>query len=103
MSWWGWAGGALSVVQLAPQIWLLCQTKSGTQISRLALGIRVAGYVLYLIHASKIGDPPLFYMTLVGLVLLSIIILQIVYFDVWLRKPTAKDMKDLTKGTESLT
>ena len=86
MAWFGWAGGAMSVVQLVPQIRLLCRTKSGTQISRLALGIRVAGYVLYLIHASKIGDPPLFYMTLAGLILLGIIILQIVYFDVWLRK-----------------
>lgn len=91
MSWFGWAGGALSVVQLLPQIRLLCRTKSGTQISRLALGIRVAGYVLYLIHASKIGDPPLFYMTLAGLILLGIIILQIVYFDVWLRKADTND------------
>lgn len=103
MSWWGWAGGALSVVQLVPQIRLLCRTKSGTQISRAALSIRVCGYIMYLVHATNIGDPPLFFMTLVGLVLLSIIILQIVYFDVCLRKPTAKDMRDTAKGTESLT
>jgi uncharacterized protein with PQ loop repeat len=104
MSWWGWAGGALSVVQLLPQIRLLCRTKSGTQISRAALSIRVCGYVMYLVHATNIRDPPLFFMTLVGLVLLSIIILQIVYFDVWLLKPTAKDMKDqdLKESHESL-
>ena len=86
MSWWGWAGGTLSVVQLLPQIWLLCRIKSGTQISRAALCIRVVGYALYLVHATNIGDPPLFYMTLVGLVLLSIIILQCAYFDVWLAR-----------------
>ena len=86
--WWGWAGGALSVVQLLPQIWLLHKTKTGTQISRLALGIRVVGYVLYLVHASNIGDPPLLYMTLAGLVLLSIIILQILYFDVYRKADT---------------
>ena len=84
MSWWGWAGGALSVVQLLPQIRLLCRTKSGTQISRVALSIRVCGYIMYLVHAINIRDPPLFFMTLAGLVLLSIIILQIMYFDVWL-------------------
>ena len=88
MSWWGWAGGALSVVQLLPQIWLLCRTKSGTQISRAALSIRVAGYAMYQVHASKIGDPPLFFMTLAGLVLLSIIILQILYFDVYRKADT---------------
>ena len=86
--WWGWAGGALSVVQLLPQIRLLCRTKSGTQISRAALSIRVAGYAMYLVHASKIGDPPLLWMTLAGLVLLSIIILQILYFDVYRKADT---------------
>lgn len=91
MSWWGWAGGALSVVQLIPQIRLLCLTRSGTQISRLALSIRVAGYAMYLVHASNIQDPPLFFMTLAGLVLLSIIIFQTVYFDVWLRKSGTHD------------
>jgi uncharacterized protein with PQ loop repeat len=92
MSWWGWAGGALSVVQLLPQIWLLCQTKSGTQISRAALSIRVAGYAMYLVHASNIRDPPLWWMTLAGLVLLSIMILQILYFDVRCREATAENL-----------
>ena len=86
MSWWGWAGGTLSVVQLVPQIWLLHRTRSGTQISRLALSIRVTAYAMYLVHASNIQDPPLFFMTLAGLILLSIIIVQIGYFDVCLAR-----------------
>lgn len=86
MSWWGWTGGVLSVVQLVPQIVLLCRTRSGTQISRAALSIRVSGYVMYLVHAYNIKDPPLLWMTAVGLALLSIIIVQIVYFDVWLAR-----------------
>jgi uncharacterized protein with PQ loop repeat len=99
MSWWGWTGGALSVVQLLPQIRLLCRTKSGTQISRAALSIRVVGYAMYLVHATNIGDPPLFYMTLVGLVLLSIIILQCTYFDVWLVYRARQSTTESTSGT----
>jgi len=90
--WWGWAGGTLSVAQLVPQIRLLCRTRSGTQISRLALGIRISGYAMYMVHASNIQDPPLFYMTTAGLILLSIIIVQVVYYDVWLiRTPSLAD------------
>ena len=98
--WWGWAGGTLSVVQLVPQIWLLHRTKSGTQISRLALSIRVVGYAMYLVHASNIGDPPLLWMTLAGLVLLSIIILQIVYFDVRTSKKKSEYISDAASAGE---
>lgn len=100
--WWGWVGGTLSVVQLVPQIVVLCRSKSGTQISRTALGIRVCGYATYLVHATNINDPPLWYMTLVGLVLLSVIIAQIVYFDVYSTRSTRRASQCTDENDEAV-
>lgn len=78
---WGWGGGALSAAQLLPQMWRIYRVRSGTQISRWSVLLRVVSYALYLVHARLIGDGPLFWMTLVGLVLLLVVACQIAWYD----------------------
>ena len=81
MQLWGWFGGALSAAQLLPQIWRIYLLKSGTQISRWSVTLRLVSYGLYLVHARIIDDSPLFWMTLAGLVLLFLIACQILWYD----------------------
>ena len=79
----GWFAGCFSVVHLVPQILRLCSTRSATQISRIGLMLRVASYVLYIVHAWQPPfDPPLFWMTGVGLCFALIVCVQICVYDV---------------------
>ena len=78
----GWVAGCLSASQLVPQITKLYKIKSGSQISRWSLGVRVLSHVLYILHAwSPPFDPPLFWMTSVGLALCLVVFAQISYYD----------------------
>lgn len=78
----GWIAGCLSVLQLVPQILRLYKIKNARQISRWSLGTRVLSHLLYILHAwSPPFDPPLFWMTSVGLFLSLTVCVQIAYYD----------------------
>ena len=80
LSWIGWVGGVLSAVQLFPQILKLHRTQSAANLSPLSFAIRFTSYVCYIVHAFNIGDPPLFWMTLTGMLLLCVTIGQMVWY-----------------------
>ena len=79
--WVGWLGGFLSAVQLLPQIVRLHHTRSADDLSRWSFAIRLTAYGLYLVHGRNIQDPPLFWMTLMGMVLLCITIGQMACYS----------------------
>lgn len=78
----GWIAGCLSVSQLVPQILRLYKIKNAAQLSRWSLAARVLSHALYMLHAWDTPfDPPLFWMTLLGLILSLIVCAQISYYD----------------------
>lgn len=79
--WVGWLGGFLSAVQLLPQIVRLHRTRSAGDLSRWSFVIRLAAYGCYLVHGRNIQDPPLFWMTLMGTVLLCVTIGQMAWYS----------------------
>lgn len=97
----GWFAGCFSVVHLVPQILRLCSTKSATQISRVGLMLRVASYVLYIVHAWQPPfDPPLFWMTGVGLCFALIVCVQICVYDVFYgTEPPSSSILDIQSSS----
>lgn len=81
VEWVGWLGGFLSAVQLLPQIVRLHRTRSAGDLSRWSFAIRLTAYTLYLVHGRNIQDPPLFWMTLMGTVLLCVTIGQMMWYS----------------------
>ena len=79
--WVGWLGGSLSAVQLVPQIYKLYQVKRAEDLSKTSFVIRLVSYVCYLVHGQNIQDPPLFWMTLTGLVLLCVTMCQMAWYS----------------------
>ena len=91
--WVGWAGGFLSAVQLIPQILRIQRTRSAGDLSRWSFAIRLTAYALYLVHGRNIQDPPLFWMTLMGTILLCITIAQMAWYSPK-KKPDAETPKE---------
>jgi len=76
----GWIGGILSNLYNFPQIYHTYKIKSSKDLSIISLLFRFLSYVLFIIHAFIIDDPPLFWNTIISLIQLLIIIFQFYYY-----------------------
>jgi len=74
----GWLGGILSNIYNLPQIYHTYKTKSTKDLSICSLLFRLLSYLLYIIHANIIQDPPLLWNTIVSM--FQVILIMIQYF-----------------------
>ena len=72
----GWIAGILSNMYNIPQIYHTYKTKSTTDLSFTSILVRLFSYILYIIHANIIKDPPLFWNTIISSIQVTIIFIQ---------------------------
>ena len=72
----GWIAGILSNIYNIPQIYHTWKTKSSKDLYRMSILVRLTSYIFYIIHASVIKDPPLFWNTILSVVQVIIMIIQ---------------------------
>jgi len=76
----GWVAGGLGVIYNIPQIYRLYKRKTAGDISLVALVVRIAAYICYVLHAMFIQDPPLLWMTVVSLLQCFLLFVQVIYY-----------------------
>ena len=81
MLWFGWAGGAVNVFHVLPQMFRIYKTKSVKDISINSFLIKFLAAFLYTIHGFLIWDMPLLVMTGIVLLQYGVIIFQYKYFE----------------------
>ena len=72
----GWVAGVISNTYNLPQIYHTYKTKSTKDLSFASIFFRLLSYVLYIIHADIIKDPPLLWNTVVSTIQVIFIIIQ---------------------------
>lgn len=72
----GWIAGILSNIYNIPQIYHTWKTKSSKDLYIMSILVRLTSYIFYIIHASVIKDPPLFWNTILSVVQVIIMIIQ---------------------------
>jgi len=72
----GWLAGILSNIYNIPQIYHTYKTKSTKDISVIAILFRLSSYILYVIHANIIQDPPLLWNTMISFIQVIFIMIQ---------------------------
>ncbi len=87
----GWIAGIISNVYNVPQIYHTYKTKSIKDLSFISISFRLCSYILYIIHAHIIKDPPLFWNTIISFIQVTIIFIQ--YFIYNRRNQENKDEK----------
>lgn len=76
----GWLGGVINCIHVAPQMYKIWKTKSVEDISINSILIKIIACTLYTIHGFLISDMPLLSMTAVVLVEYITIFFQYKYF-----------------------
>ena len=76
----GWLGGIINCIHVAPQMYKIYKTKSVEDISCESFFIKFVACTLYTIHGAIIWDMPLLCMTAVVLVQYGIILIQYKYY-----------------------
>lgn len=74
----GWIAGIISNMYNLPQIYHTYKTKSTKDLSIFSILFRLLSYILYIIHANIIQDPPLLWNTIISSV--QVIFIMIQYF-----------------------